>query len=60
MAFVGATRLGAPDELSTMTGVGPLTRLERAEGPAATRRRGKNRLHFEAGKEPYVLLPIIP
>jgi hypothetical protein len=47
-----------PDEPYTMTGVGPFTHAEAKDRPASIF-GGKNRLHFEPGKEPYLLLPII-
>jgi hypothetical protein len=42
-----------------MKGVGPFVHADPKDRPAATL-GGKNRLHFEADKEPYLLLPIIP
>ncbi|MFM0741363.1 CocE/NonD family hydrolase [Paraburkholderia xenovorans] len=48
-----------PGELYTMKGVGPFTHADPADRPLS-KFGGKNRLHFEAGKEPYLLLPIIP
>jgi uncharacterized protein len=48
-----------PDELYTMTGVGPFTHAEPKDRPREIF-GGKTRLHFEQGKEPYLLLPIIP
>jgi len=48
-----------PDELYTMKGVGPFTHADSKDRPPAIF-GGKNRLHFEPGKEPYLLLPIIP
>ena len=48
-----------PDEPYKMTGVGPFRHGDPADRPAEIF-GGKNRLHFESGKEPYLLLPIIP
>ena len=48
-----------PDDLFSMKGVGPFVHADPKDRPAAIF-GGKNRLHFEAGKEPYLLLPIIP
>jgi uncharacterized protein len=48
-----------PDELYTMTGVGPFTHAEPKDRPPEIF-DGKTRLHFESGNEPYLLLPIIP
>lgn len=48
-----------PDDIYTMTGVGPFLHAEPQDRPASLF-GGKNRLHFDAGKEPYVLLPVIP
>jgi len=48
-----------PDELYTMTGVGPFSHAEPKDRPPEIF-GGKNRLHFERGDEPYLLLPIIP
>jgi uncharacterized protein len=45
--------------LYTMKGVGPFTHAEPKDRPPAVF-GGKNRLHFEQGKEPWLLLPIIP
>jgi predicted acyl esterase len=42
-----------------MTGVGNLLHDDPEDRPAAIF-GGRNRLHFEQGKEPYLLLPIIP
>jgi uncharacterized protein len=42
-----------------MTGVGPFLHQHPEDRPAAIF-GGRNRLHFEAGREPYLLLPIIP
>lgn len=47
------------DDLFSMTGVGPFSHINPKDRPAAIF-GGKNTLHFEAGKEPYLLLPIIP
>jgi uncharacterized protein len=48
-----------PDELYSMTGVGPFTHAEPKDRPPRIF-SSKNRLHFEPGNEPYLLLPIIP
>ena len=48
-----------PDAAYPMKGVGPFTHIEPADRPAAIF-GGKNTLHFEAGQEPYLLLPMIP
>jgi hypothetical protein len=42
-----------------MTGVGPFLHNHPQDRPAAIF-GGRNRLHFEPGREPYLLLPIIP
>jgi uncharacterized protein len=48
-----------PGDLYTMKGVGPFIHAEAKDRPPSIF-GGKNRLHFEAGMEPYLLLPIIP
>lgn len=48
-----------PDEIYTMTGAGPFLHAEPKDRPAEIF-GGKNVLHFEEGREPYILLPIIP
>jgi uncharacterized protein len=48
-----------PDDLFSMKGVGPFLHADPKDRPSDIF-GGKNRLHFEAGKEPYLLLPIIP
>jgi uncharacterized protein len=48
-----------PDEPYPMTGVGPFLHADLRDRPPAIF-GGKNRLHFAKGKEPYLLLPIIP
>ena len=48
-----------PDDFFSMKGVGPFTHADRKDRPP-TIFGGKNRLHFQAGKEPYLLLPVIP
>ena len=47
------------DDLFNMKGVGPFTHADPHDRPSAIF-GGKNRLHFEQGKESYLLLPIIP
>jgi hypothetical protein len=42
-----------------MKGVGPFLHIDRGDRPAAVF-SGRNTLHFAAGREPYLLLPIIP
>ena len=42
-----------------MKGVGPFLHIDRDDRPAAVF-SGRNTLHFAAGREPYLLLPIIP
>jgi hypothetical protein len=42
-----------------MKGVGPFTHAHAKDRPLNIF-DGKYRLHFEAAKEPYLLLPIIP
>ena len=42
-----------------MKGVGPFTHTDPIDRPAAIF-GGRNTLHFDAGKTPYVLLPVIP
>ncbi|MBB3009932.1 CocE/NonD family hydrolase [Cupriavidus alkaliphilus] len=42
-----------------MTGVGPFLHANPTDRPAAVF-GGKNRLHFDAGIEPFLLLPVIP
>ena len=48
-----------PDAPYPMTGVGPFRHADPEDRPVEIF-GGKNRLHFETGKEPYLLLPIIP
>ena len=48
-----------PEDLFAMTGVGPFLHAEPRDRPPEVF-GGSNRLHFEAGNEPYLLLPIIP
>ena len=48
-----------PGDLFSMNGVGPFTHDDPKDRPPSIF-CGKNRLHFEPGKEPYLLLPIIP
>lgn len=48
-----------PGDLFSMTGVGPFNHAEPKDRPPSIF-GGVNRLHFEAGKEPYLLLPVIP
>ena len=48
-----------PDAAYPMKGVGPFTHVDPKDRPPAIF-GGKNRLHFTEGKEPYLLLPIIP
>ena len=48
-----------PDEMYVMTGVGPFTHADPQDRPPAIF-GAKNRLHFAEGKEPYLLLPVIP
>jgi len=42
-----------------MKGVGPFTHVDPDDRPAAVF-AGRNTLHFAAGRQPYVLLPVIP
>ena len=42
-----------------MKGVGPFTHTDPHDRPAGDF-RGRNTLHFAAGKMPYLLLPVIP
>jgi predicted acyl esterase len=48
-----------PNGMYPMTGVGPFLHNDPQDRPAAIF-GGRNRLHFERGREPYLLLPIIP
>ena len=48
-----------PDEMYVMKGVGPFTHADPKDRPPAIF-GGRNRLHFTEGREPYLLLPIIP
>ncbi len=48
-----------PDDLFSMTGVGPFSHAEPKDRPPEIFGR-KYRMHFEQGREPYLLLPIIP
>jgi predicted acyl esterase len=48
-----------PDAAYPMTGVGPFLHADPKDRPPAIF-GANNRLHFAAGKEPYLLLPIIP
>jgi uncharacterized protein len=47
------------NKIAIVTGGSHGTHADPDDRPAAVF-GGKNRLHFEAGKEPYLLLPIIP
>ncbi|HET9903927.1 MAG TPA: CocE/NonD family hydrolase [Xanthobacteraceae bacterium] len=53
------TDAGVPNAAYPMKGVGPFTHTNPHDRPPAIF-GGTNRLHFEPGKMPYVLLPIIP
>ena len=50
---------GLKDAPYRMTGVGPFTHRDPQDRPPAVF-NGENTLHFEKGREPFLLLPIIP
>jgi uncharacterized protein len=56
---VDGTDAALPNAPYPMKGVGPFLHIDPDDRPAAIF-GGKNTLHFTAGKQPYVLLPIIP
>jgi putative CocE/NonD family hydrolase len=53
------TDAGVANAPYPMKGVGPFTHTDPADRPPGIF-RGKNTLHFARGREPYVLLPVIP
>jgi hypothetical protein len=53
------TAADLPHASYPMKGVGPFTHTDPQDRPPEIF-AGKNTLHFAAGKQPYVLLPIIP
>lgn len=53
------TDAGIANAAYPMKGVGPFTHTHPKDRPSQTF-GGKNTLHFGAGKQPYVLLPVIP
>ena len=56
---VDGTDAALPNAAYPMKGVGPFLHVDPDDRPLAIF-GGKNTLHFAAGKQPYVLLPIIP
>jgi uncharacterized protein len=56
---VDGTDLALPDAPYPMKGVGPFLHIDRDDRPDAVFAR-RNTLHFAAGRQPYLLLPIIP
>ena len=50
---------GLPDTPHAMTGIGPFVHTHPQDRPTEVF-GGKNTLHFEAGREPFLLLPVIP
>jgi predicted acyl esterase len=55
----GLGDVGFANAMYRMTGIGPFLHNHPQDRPAAIF-GGRNRLHFEPGREPYLLLPIIP
>ncbi len=53
------TDASPPNGPYPMKGVGPFLHIDPDDRPPAIF-GGKNTLHFAAGKQPYILLPIIP
>ncbi len=56
---VDGTDLALPDSPYPMKGVGPFLHIDRDDRPDAVFAR-RNTLHFAPGRQPYLLLPIIP
>jgi predicted acyl esterase len=55
----GLGDVGFANAMYRMTGIGPFLHNHPQDRPAAIF-GGRNQLHFEPGREPYLLLPIIP
>jgi uncharacterized protein len=53
---VDGNDVALPNAMYPMRGVGPFLHIDEDDRPAA----GRHTLHFAAGKQPYLLLPIIP
>ena len=53
---VDGTDIALPNAPYPMKGVGPFLHIDADDRPAA----GRNTLHFAGGKQPYLLLPVIP
>ncbi len=53
---VDGSDVALPNAMYPMKGVGPFLHVDNDDRPAA----GRNTLHFVTGKQPYLLLPIIP
>ncbi len=51
--------IALPNAPYPMKGVGPFLHIDPNDRPAAVS-AGRNTLHFAAGKQPYLLLPVIP
>jgi predicted acyl esterase len=51
--------IALPNAPYPMRGVGPFLHIDKDDRPAAIF-DGRNTLHFAAGKQPYLLLPVIP
>ena len=56
---VDGTDIALPNAPYPMKGVGPFLHIDKDDRPAAIFAR-RNTLHFAPGKEPYLLLPVIP
>jgi len=56
---VDGTDIALPNAPYPMKGVGPFLHIDKDDRPAATF-DCRNTLHFAAGKQPYLLLPVIP
>jgi predicted acyl esterase len=56
---VDGTDIALPNAPYPMKGVGPFLHIDPDERPAAIF-GGRNTLHFAAGRQPYLLLPVIP
>ena len=53
---VDGSDVALPNAMYPMKGVGPFLHIDKDDRATA----GRNTLHFAAGKQPYLLLPIIP
>jgi hypothetical protein len=56
---VDGTDIALPNSPYPMKGVGPFLHIDPDDRPASIF-QCKNMLHFAGGKQPYLLLPVIP